>query len=655
MATSVKTIEFAFPLSTAQVNSATARDFTSITIYIPESSPVFQSVTLEMGSHTWNGTTSVTAILMGISLGAVARSDSTVTQTITNSGENYSFLFYRDVTSYFTTNWAGTSMSAGARFTVTGVATANAIAKLIITYTFNESTSNTRIKTVRIPMEGNTGALTTTLANVGGVANQIPNLSTFLPENSVVIRDIFMETYCHTGIAAGTTDIALNLRFDGVNTIAATYEAGATTDYSLKRIDKSLTLFNTGATSNYEASTGNVAVPYTCLCGVLHVTYEYNHSGSTTILNSLMMPVLDPHGWVEDVDEYTALKIWTVEPGVLTLRQSGVLTSLNDSGAIDFVFKMGAQTDRTYSHPATVRSGNVFQLRRFDSGGQQDSLLTVNTGQTEFDMYFRTTGAALGSYGSNLSGCMYLNYTSGKYSSGDTYHNKTTVWDILPYQTDTLARDTITPSSVPSLDDTNGYFWLNNTGFYICTNLTSTPTNNIPISLAYVRDAGDPLTQFSNLNVYDTMYTSDDEIGLNLGWGIYTDFVGDTYSSKPPLQTSRNLVISNFPNVVFIQLLQYVTSFNLTYTYSGTVTGLPDGQSCTITSYDYDNGYKGVFLTNQTNGPYTVNYALTNTLVRIEGVLGSIGSSYTVTSELNSLPATFDLDFGFREYGFGSS
>src|SRR3989304_1484898 len=95
MAVRNKTIEYAFALSTASVASATARDL-------------------------------------------VARDDATVTQTIANSGENQSFLFSRDVTSYFVTNYTGTSMTADCRLTVSGVITSNATAKLIITYEYDD-------------------------------------------------------------------------------------------------------------------------------------------------------------------------------------------------------------------------------------------------------------------------------------------------------------------------------------------------------------------------------------------------------------------------------------------------------------------------------------------------------------------------------------
>lgn len=661
MATAVKTIEYAFPLSTTNVNSATARDFTSITVYIPESSISFKSVTLEMGSSTWNGTQSVTAVLMGISLGAVARSDNTVTQTITNSAENYSFIFTRDVTSYFSTNWTGTNMAAGARLTVTGPATTNAFAKLIITYSFDDSASNTRVKTVRIPMDGNTGALTTSLANVGGVANQIPNLSTFLPENSVVIRDLFVETFCHTGAAAGTTDIALNLRFDGVNTLAATYEGGGTTDYSLKRIDKSLTLFGTGATSNFEASTGNVATPYTCLCGVIHTTYEYNHSASTTILNSVMLCSVDGHGWavsgLTTESEKFIVDYINNEPGTLTLKQSGVLVSTVDSDAIGLTLRIQDQDIRTFIHPATVRSGNVYQLRRFDSGAAGSSPSNVAlSNPTYFPIWINTTGTTLGSYGSNLTGIVYLNYTSDKSTSGDTAHNKTTIWCAAPYSVETLAREKFPPASYPTGlgGGTNNKYYLNNAGFQIYLITTSTPTSNIPINFKFYQDASDDTTWPGGyVPFFDTFYSSDDEVGTSIFWANSTDVFNNGYQSgNLDLQVSRNYLVSNNPNVCFFNGYQIVTTNNITTSYSGTVYGVA---SNTVVSLSLFSTGGTLFGTTTITGSTTfqIEYPTSETaFVRASITVNSV--TYYEISTTTTPPSAFNIDYTKGEYGYSS-
>jgi 6-phosphogluconolactonase (cycloisomerase 2 family) len=373
MALRTKTIEYAYPLSTASVSGSTARDFTSINISIPET-PTFESVILEVSCYdNGNTATSVTDVLIGISLGAIARDDSTVTQTITNSGENQGLIFTRDVTSYFQTNWLGTTMASDCRLTITGMITNNCTAKLIITYQWNDTANTTRIKTVRIPIDGNNSGLINSLIKVGRVSNpQIPNLDSWLPESSKVYRDIFFESYMHTGKAAGTNDRTLSLNFTGSTLLDATYEAALASDFMIKRIDKLLGSISTSSTSDVYAQTSNVDMPFTCLSGILVVTYEYDHSTSTRIMNSIMMPCIDESGWIggpttNDESRFTR-RIWVEEPGTITLEQSAVMISTIDAGAINLDLTIGNQSPRLYSHPATTRCGSVYQMRRFDPG-----------------------------------------------------------------------------------------------------------------------------------------------------------------------------------------------------------------------------------------------------------------------------------------------
>ena len=248
MALRTKTIEYAFPLNTASVASATLRTFTAITVNIPETtSRTFRSVIVDFSSQDGGAAAaSTTAILTNVQIGAVAVSANTVTQTITNSGENQSFHFLRDATAYFQTNFTGTSQTVTVGITNTGNVTQNASAKIIITYEYDDSAATTRIKTVKIPIDGNNGALTNAYVNVGGLASQIPALDTFLPEASKVYRSIFFEMLVHTGASVVTTstlDVSYN---GGAATVAdLTYASTLNTDISYRRIDSISGSFST--------------------------------------------------------------------------------------------------------------------------------------------------------------------------------------------------------------------------------------------------------------------------------------------------------------------------------------------------------------------------------------------------------------------------
>jgi hypothetical protein len=153
VATRSKTVEFVYGTDVASLAANTKRTKTGGTIYLPESSIVFRSVTLVA---TWGDdalvASSPTNWILGIKLGAVAESTATVTDTMTNSGENFTFRARRDVTAYFTTNWSGTSMTWEASAQQAVSLTQNHTFKLIITYEYDDATT-THVKTVRIPIE----------------------------------------------------------------------------------------------------------------------------------------------------------------------------------------------------------------------------------------------------------------------------------------------------------------------------------------------------------------------------------------------------------------------------------------------------------------------------------------------------------------------
>ncbi len=594
MATRTKTIEFAFPLQTDIDASGVARDFTQITVYIPESSPTFKSVILENTVYGSGGTQNVTAVLQGIALGAVARNDVTVTQTLTSSGEDLSFIFLRDVTRYFTTNWTGTSMTADCRLTITGPATVNATAKLIITYTYDDTSSTTRIKTVKIPIDGNTGALTTSLTNVGG-ANQIPALNTFLPENSVVYRDIFFETYVHTG-TTGNTDRALNLRFDGVNTRTATYEGGSTGDYPIKRIDKLIGSLDTSVTNNVEASTGNADMPFTCLCGILYVTYEYNHTNSTSILNSVQISAFDESGWMggtTDADWSVFNKSFLInEPGSifdfsLQWKQSGILMSCIDAGALTVDLRVGSQPSRTFSHTATVRCGAVYQMRRIDDdavGGA--GLGAINQGFNNLLSRYFTNSTTLGSIGSNPSGIFLLNYKSGKHSEGDGVHNHTTYWLNHPYTSVTLGyRYQYVPTITPDIPETNYYVSCN------CYNVFLQTVGTAASTLYYSFQAEKYNGTAANggwEELHSSNYYTDAEIGPSITWiragDPFKRFPNDPLSNMD-LEQTRDYKFETQPNNAHFQVIQMVTYTSKNYTYSGTYLNVPNSNPVTIRAY----------------------------------------------------------------------
>ncbi len=452
MATRTKTTRFAFATRIADVATATVlassarHDFSAITIYVPETTRTFKKVELMV---TWEdattaaGTHNVTAWLLGIKINAVAFNDVTFTSDAVNSGEVERMKVTRDVTSYFTTNDPGTSsFTAQVGVQVEISAGADAIrgitAELRITYDYDDSAS-TQIKTVCIPIQGHATRLGTSYAEIGTdgttpcPANQIPILtggSGLLPENSVVIRDQFLIITANDG-QAGTTDLVMTVRLDGATDLARfSVEMGfASGKFYYDIIDKSL-MPSTTAAHAVECKS-NVASSFEHVSAILVVTYEFNPSATTTVLNSVMVPFENersvfatlggsPTG--ANADQF-AVSLNIQEPGTITMKQSGLVASkLYQGNAITCDYAAAGQTPRpfTCTNSITRDSGNLHIMRTDHSS----STWALTRGLNK--LRFTVSDSAIDEKA--LTGYAILNYTSGKAAQGCGAHNRTIGW-----------------------------------------------------------------------------------------------------------------------------------------------------------------------------------------------------------------------------------
>lgn len=658
MAIRTKTIEYAFGFTTATTASAAARSFTQIAaLAIPETtSRTFRSVIYQVFiADAEDSATDFTAVAMSITLGAAGASSATVTQTVTNSGENYTMSFMRDVTSYFQTNYSGTSMTCDASVTVTGPQTINHSGKLIITYEYDDSAATTRIKTVKIPIDGNNGALTTALTTVGQT-NQIPALDTFLPESSKTYRDIFFEVWGHTGTTAAAA-ATLTMRYNGATSLTSGQYSAATgtnnvpslnTDRSVVRIDKLLGSIGTAGANTVQASVSSTTgCPFDCIGGVLVVTYEYDHSASTTILNSLQIPIIDEAGWMggtttADETRFEA-SYFIEEPGTISLVQSGALFSLIDAGALTYVFNAGAQTDRTFTHPATQRSGCVFHTRRVDSGATGGAGVTLARGLNTFTFDYYSTSATAGNIGSNASGVLFLNYTSGKHADGDGAHAHTTVWINRPYLTGGLVqRLQYTPNTTPIIPETN--YWIVSTGYELIMTTSGTAIGTFGFAFQGEIQTGE--SQDAGWQAfYSTIYASDPEIGTSIMWARarpnFKRYPNDKDPDRLDIETTRNYRFDiPINSAAIFQAKKLVTYHTMTYTISGNITG-SNGGTITIDAWRTDNGEKIDTTTRTGDGSYSFTW-YDNTIPII--VTAHESSTYKGASANQVAGSTFDIN-----------
>jgi len=438
MAIRTKTIEVPFDSRVTTLATATTHTFTTQTIFIPEvTSRVFRSVKLRIGVMDAQATAfSMTAITVGIVLGAAAAGNQAFTNSPTgNSGEHSSYVFERDVTAYFTANFgAGASQTCAPTFIATGGTTINLCAKLIITYEYEDTPQVTRIKTVRILIESDVGALTATLAAIGGA--QIPNLDTFLPEASKVYRHIWFEVIGNDYSVGTTNDPTLNFRIDAGGT---THSSGAFfTDLASARgfwylWNAGTGAFTTNATHELHlaASTVTTAATFNHLGLMLCVNYEYNHDTSTSVMNSLLLPMQNisfPGATAAADDSRVETEFYVTEPAAVALVQSGILMCYTAQGAVSPSIAVGGQTARAYTDVALLYCGHTAFTQRFDSGSAAGAGLTLVRGRNRLRVNVRIATAGINP--TSFQALAIVNYTSAKSAQGEGVHSHSVYYHI---------------------------------------------------------------------------------------------------------------------------------------------------------------------------------------------------------------------------------
>lgn len=384
-----KTIEYVWPtkLTTLATNTtlgtATRYDTGVLTVYIPETtSRNFLSVRLITTYHTeYTANNAIVGWRMGIQAGVGATVDtdrniSSVNQNLKNVHD----VVDQDITAYFNANFgAGISQTVVASLAAaTTVATNinNITFRLIITYEFDATAHNTRVKTIRIPIQSQIGTITTAQQEFGtdstnpAPANQIPALDTFLPEGAKVYRQIFVELTANTASGAAT-NFTTFLQLDSAAEVtrATINEVLGPTAKPWVDIWDITGLITTNAVHALKARC-DLTNRMTSIGGILHVTYEY--SVAATVGNPMMCEAIVP------------LTPSDNDGGKIALNESFNANVAGDAGVLI------AMLDVQEASPILVQSGVILNLQ--NELGQEAPTLRAS-GQP-YRTYFTTSGGS---------------------------------------------------------------------------------------------------------------------------------------------------------------------------------------------------------------------------------------------------------------------
>jgi hypothetical protein len=617
MATRTNTVSYAFAHDATSLNAATRREFSAITVQIDEtSSRTFLSAFVEVvcrGNETSG--TSMTSRLIGIKIDAVAFSDTTKAETISTTGDQQSFRFRQDVTSYFQTNFTGSSHSVQVAVQFATLATINHCARLVITYSYDDSSATTRTKTVYLPLDSAAGTLNTTLTEIG--TNQIPQLTSggVLPESSITIRDQYLWVMANEGHESGTTDDQLALGIDAeaetqFGVLEQALDSSPWMELFWKRTDLSAT-----AAHAFKARSVAVTNRFPQLLAIYVVTYSYDHDASTSILNSLQIPIANEPGVfggaTSGLQSKTSVVVPIEEPGTITLAQSGVLMSYNmpNSTLSGLNIAIGSQSHRTYT-PSTLYnspSGQQTVCQRFDSGGAAGSGITLARGENTITLSWYRTSTGSGGAGYAMNALLFLNYTSDKASAGAGAHNHT-IWE-WGGGTDAVGNSTVRDYTFqPSIPESD--YWVTCMGFAI----DYLQAGRGGFALMAERLAGEGLADgWETLNV--NPFCVSNENSVNTLWinasARFDRHPADPDSNRLAVETSRTWRISSFLDGTnahggwssFVALITYHT---LTRSVSRTLVDYDgDGSGVTVSVRRADTGERLYQATSAVGGGYS--------------------------------------------------
>lgn len=609
MATRLKTVHYAFP-TLASLTNNTLTNLTQITIFLPETgTKTFRSVVAHVtfDDIITNTGGSLTTKTLNFRLGAAAYTSIANANTLTNSGENLSFHLTADYTSHFTTNWTGTSMTADFQLQInqsTGTTTGfvNVGVTLEITYEYDD-TSTTQIKSVMIPLNAPTSNITT-----GAVTyDTFPALDTYLPETSKVYRNMYIVVQGNTHINAATTDNTMTINLGASTVTTGNYEGALASDRWFRYV-WNLTAAGftaTNATQNFQLSVTVARFNHPQCYAV--ITYEYNESTSTSIMNSVMLPldVNAPFGGTTASDYQRAQRDFFIqEPGTITTNKIAFFPFWSQVAAIGGLnMRIGTGAFVAYTDAASVLCGTNGSMIR------NDSAFTLIHGRNSlnFDVY-RTDTA---DFGWNASGFWLINYTSSKHSTGSGAHNHTVFWGLQQNGTGAATDNYDIAATALIIPETNYYMTAIGTRLITLLSGTVVPAG---FTVSVERLSAEGGVEWEN--VYADITQTDAEIGTFYAWSqsktIFKRWPNDVDSNRIDVETSRRWR-ANLPQPTatgtsgWIGLSQLFTYHTITYTVSGTISG-SSGGTVTLNLYRSNTGERILSTTRSGNGSYSFTW-----------------------------------------------
>lgn len=441
MAYRINTIEYGWNSNSVAQSGSVRYDSPTRRIFIPETqSRTFLNADVQLyltDANTGTTISSVSNYALSCSIDGNLNGQPFTSRTMALSGDHVNLIYIDNFANAFNQRFTGSNHDVAFSFqfpqTNSGRWIGHAF-KLLLTYQFDDTSTTTGIKTVRIPSDSiSSSLLAATFLQCGNqTANypSIPALDTFLPEANKTYRDIFFEYNYWMQDTGATNTGSVAVRFNSGSTFSRfVLQNSLTTSrpiYDIHNVSGTLdtTVPNTISVSASVPTPVSGQTPFTLFTPLLYVTYEYNYTGSQSVMNSLILPLDMNTGFTWGMPNYVYKTILLPEPSP-SLQQSAfrVVQYMQEQTQ-----SLGIVSQPLTSHilPAGTQLHGMLYTRqiRFDGLAPKPASLSLQRGINTIG-FVRTSNLGTADVINESVVTMYLNYSSSKSNLGIGSHNKT--------------------------------------------------------------------------------------------------------------------------------------------------------------------------------------------------------------------------------------
>jgi hypothetical protein len=603
MAVRLKTVQYAFPVLASLTNN-TLTNLTQITVFLPETGTKTIKkawVEMSMDDIITNTGGTITTKTVNLRLGAAGYTSTTNGNTLSNTGENLSLFLNRDFTTHFVTNWSGSSMTCDVQLQInqsTGTTTgmANVCCTLHITYEYDD-TSTAQIKTVHIPLNAPVTFLPTTKTS----HDTVPALDTYLPEASKVYRNIHIVTQGNLNQNA-TTDhtVSYELSSLGVQT-TANYEAALASDRYVRYVWNITSYITTNTTHTFNMWASLTARNHTTQAWLV-VTYEYNESTTTSVMNSVMLPIEinSPMGASAANFQRATREFWVQELNPVRQRLACYVFWQATANEAGLNTRIGTGSFIAYTNTGSgFICGNKSLMVRNDSPTGVPFARGRNS--LQLDIYNTSTTQR----GGNIGSFWILNYTSDKSGDGSGAHNHTVFYPVYSEDTGAAVQEKITASDSISIPEAN--YFITALGLRMSA-MIGAISQGLSVKIERLVAEGGLLfeTGYADIGQHDGEIGNYDVFAQVRS--LFKRWTGDTDSSRLDLETSRRYIMSSSNGAAYFTTLQIMLTYHsILYEVAGTITN-SNGGTVNLALHRKASGEKVVEGSRVGNGGYSLTW-----------------------------------------------